>query len=145
MTIYIVTQGSYSDYHIQAVFTDEALADAYVADSIAADPGSYDKPGVEEYETDLDADALRARIPTWHVVMRWGGDVIRCQRNAPVITQINWSPFNGTWTAFVKADDAERAIKIVNERRLIAIADGTQRELEKLTEYVRRSYPEASQ
>jgi len=30
MTIYIVTTGQYSDYDIQAVFSTEALADAYV-------------------------------------------------------------------------------------------------------------------
>ena len=31
MKIYVVTSGTYSDYHISAVFTDKIKADAYVA------------------------------------------------------------------------------------------------------------------
>ena len=44
MIVYIVTDGSYSDYHICAVFTDKLKAEQYAA------LHGYDD--VEEYETD---------------------------------------------------------------------------------------------
>lgn len=51
MTVYIVTQGSYSDYHIEAVFTDKEQAQLYCA--IHHDKsGWYDPCVIEEYETD---------------------------------------------------------------------------------------------
>jgi hypothetical protein len=48
MKIYIVTSGSYSDYHIDAVFTDEEQAKLYCA----VHDNDYDTPGIEEWEAD---------------------------------------------------------------------------------------------
>lgn len=53
MTIYVVTSGEYSDYHIDAVFTDRRQAELYCAatDSRRAE-WDYDSCSIEEYETD---------------------------------------------------------------------------------------------
>jgi hypothetical protein len=48
MIIYVVTSGAYSDYHIDAVFTDKELAKRYCA---AHNSNNYPS-WVEEYETD---------------------------------------------------------------------------------------------
>lgn len=48
MKVYICTSGEYSDYHIDAVFTDEEQAKLYCAThSCECDP-----PGIEEWESD---------------------------------------------------------------------------------------------
>lgn len=52
MTIYIVTEGCYSDYHIEAVFTDKAKAEAYV-DFYSKYKTYHDDYNIEEYESDL--------------------------------------------------------------------------------------------
>lgn len=50
MKVYIVTEGSYSDYHIDSVFTDLEQAQLRVA---TMELGEYaDCPQVEEYDTD---------------------------------------------------------------------------------------------
>lgn len=48
MKVYIVTQGSYSDYHIEAVFTDEKQAKYYCA----THSYDYGECEIEEYDTD---------------------------------------------------------------------------------------------
>ena len=48
MEIYVVTAGSYSDYHIQYVFTDKEKAQKYV-DLHSND--SWDTPEIEIYES----------------------------------------------------------------------------------------------
>lgn len=48
MKVYIVTQGSYSDYHIEAVFTDEEQAKFYCA----THSDDCDDCEIEEYDTD---------------------------------------------------------------------------------------------
>lgn len=44
MKVYIVTEGSYSDYHIEAVFTDKGQAELYCA--------VHEDTKIEEYEAD---------------------------------------------------------------------------------------------
>lgn len=53
MTIYVVTSGRYSDYHIDAVFTDRKQAELYCA-ATDSRRGDYDNDScnIEEYETD---------------------------------------------------------------------------------------------
>ena len=59
MKIYVITKGSYSDYHICAVATDEAkakkLAEIYT--------DRFDDAGVEEYDTDSTVEILNGRVP----------------------------------------------------------------------------------
>ena len=49
MTVYIVTSGEYSDYCVQAVFTDQKQAELYVSTRIDLDREEY---YIEKYETD---------------------------------------------------------------------------------------------
>ena len=59
MKVYVITKGSYSDYHICAVATDkekaEKLAEIYT--------DRWDDAEVEEYDTDATIDVLNGRIP----------------------------------------------------------------------------------
>lgn len=48
MKVYIVTEGSYSDYHIEQVFSTKEQAAKY----IIANRGRYDCYDIEEYEVD---------------------------------------------------------------------------------------------
>ena len=48
MTVYVITEGEYSDYHIIAVSLDKEKA-KIIADAFS---NTYDKANVEEYETD---------------------------------------------------------------------------------------------
>jgi len=56
VTIYIVTEGEYSDYHIEGTFSTEALAEGYIAAKGEKAGRSWD-PGIEEWILDEDAGA----------------------------------------------------------------------------------------
>lgn len=49
MKVYIVTEGTYSAYHICAVFTNKESAEEYIKWHFEEE---YDHPHIEEYETD---------------------------------------------------------------------------------------------
>ena len=59
MKVYIVTSGSYSDYHIDEVFTDREQAYLYCAARNTAESGYYE---VEEYGEGEFARSLRCLI-----------------------------------------------------------------------------------
>ena len=48
MRVYVVTSGEYSDYHIDAIFTDNEQAELYCA----THERTLDNPYIEEWETD---------------------------------------------------------------------------------------------
>lgn len=50
MTVYVITQGSYSDYRVLGAAPSREVADAIVARMRLLDPDAYDQPIVEEYE-----------------------------------------------------------------------------------------------
>lgn len=53
MTIYIVTQGSYSSYHIEECFSSRELAEKYIEELRKAKESLWlDTPDIEEYELD---------------------------------------------------------------------------------------------
>lgn len=64
MKVYIVTQGEYSDYSIQAAFSTREKAEEYRA----AKPSEY---RIEEYE--LDSEPPRVYGPRWGVALRLDG------------------------------------------------------------------------
>ena len=55
MSVYIVTEGEYSDYHVEAVFSTESAAEAYVKKRDGVDYRTY---RVEEYDMDLPDTAV---------------------------------------------------------------------------------------
>ena len=121
--VYIVTEGCYSDYCIVAAFSERGLADALVE---KLDAGEY--PEVEEYELDLESP----KNPLWTVHMNWNGDTecvwshrtLRADEDEWYITALPPKP-GGESHLVVKcyAKDKKHAVKIVNERRAMLIAE----------------------
>lgn len=85
-TVYAVSSGSYSDYHIEAVFSTREKAQAYI-DSFGELP-SYDVKDIEEWG--LDPECIKPRDGyTWynvHLSIKTG-DVLRIDRRSQ---QVEW-------------------------------------------------------
>jgi hypothetical protein len=66
MTIYIVTQGSYSSYHIEECFSSRELAEKYIEElRKAKEDFWFDAPDIEEYELDTEfeiCDVIRVEL-----------------------------------------------------------------------------------
>lgn len=133
--VWVVTGGSYSDYHIVRIFSTEELATAYA--TTHNDRGSWRSSdlGVEEWELDEDADAIRAGRFWWGVWMKRDGEVIfaGCEGIArPDIPETDlirdtFSPKDHKplrLRTYVESPTAEHAIKVANERRAQLIANG---------------------
>lgn len=128
-TIYVVTQGDYSDYHIEAMFSTRDLADLYIERRKEHYGGGYDG-GVEEYELDSINDAwLAGKVKWWNVCLeRDTADVVSAE------LAIGSTPSEGDvailgpkwFRTFVFADTQERAVKVAMERRSIWLANGMQ-------------------
>lgn len=54
MTIYIVTQGSYSNYHIEECFSTKELAKKYIEELRKEEDCWFEEPNIEEYELDTE-------------------------------------------------------------------------------------------
>lgn len=132
--IYIVTQGSYSDYHVVDVFDDKEMAQAVVDSYNAGNP--YDESRVEEYVLNSGPETGDTGLYPYCVWMERNGDTVRVEqggREAP-----NWLTLarTGRTTYFPKGElstskimetcmfarNEEHAVKIANERRTMAIA-----------------------
>lgn len=121
MTVYVITKGCYSDYHICTVTLDknkaEKLAKMY--------SDSYDNARVEEYETDTDVDdnMLEGRLP-YLVTFNEDGKVwthlIKCdyQYFGPKVRRKD-----KTIVVCLYAENAESAIKIAAEKRAQYLAE----------------------
>lgn len=121
MKIYVVTKGSYSDYHIITATTDPEKAKK-IAEKFT---DKWDDAKVEEYE---DSDIYLKNL--WYVVFEANGEVrhVRLERSAfyydandeEYVGRIRYNTYlghpNGTWI-HVFADDEEGAIKIAAEKR----------------------------
>lgn len=122
MTVYVITKGTYSDYHICAVATDKQHAEKLA--KIYTD--IYDDAKVEEYDTDAPADLLAGRVP-YEVVFRGDGSVYRSTSRAecdwvfrPRIEELDpkmlfSSP--GSLLVCLYAPDEEAAVKVAAEKR----------------------------
>lgn len=82
-TVYVVTAGEYSYYHIERIFSSEALAEEYVAaynHRHGFEPGAYGAARVETYDVDSTTvrygDVLRL---SWFVSRIDGSPVTRSQ------------------------------------------------------------------
>lgn len=122
MTVYVITRGDYSDYHICAVSLDkdkaERLAKMYTA--------SYCDAYVEEWETDTFADinALNGRRP-YYVQFHPDGSVETFERTyeyhefAPGVDELD----NGVVNVRVYAPDKEKARRIACDMRAQYLAE----------------------
>lgn len=111
MKIYIVTAGTYSDYRIEAVFTTEELAKAYVDKY-----GDYDDRRIEV----MDANAINTDKKTaWYYVWINPNDTSAqrsCQSHNRDTIRAYKSIDGFGYEITVKTDGSERAKKIASER-----------------------------
>jgi len=137
-SVYLLTDGSYSDYHIVAAFSTEEKARLAM---------EFIGGGIEEFELDADLPSLEdlktRGLFRFEVSMDWEGNtrsVTRllgaysakdCLSERLTCYPLGWHPPNMAWAethrygllANVLAHDEKHAVKIVNEWRSQAIAE----------------------
>lgn len=118
MKIYIVTKGSYSDYHICAIFSTEEKAQRLV-DSLNR---RWNTPCIEEYE--IDAVEIPKGYKNYFVRMTKEGSVLE-QNISDSTYFMNETGFdiNQNIFSYQFAEDETHAVKITNERRVQKIAN----------------------
>ena len=136
--IWVVEQGSYSDYRVVGVFTSKANAQI-VVDKLKSAEYYYDEPTIAEWPLNPAVEELNAGLDHWRVLMLKDGTTERCDKsdmpsyNIEGSTQIwrrSTAPaYKGQGVqdaldATVWATDAKHAVKIVNEQRIQMIAGG---------------------
>jgi len=120
-TIWLVSDGSYSDYHVLGIYSTHELA-------VAAKEAHNAYNEIEEWELD--------QIPPgppglfyWHVAMDRAGNSTSAKR----VSNVRATPFSCAWAPyrdndrvsfFAWAADEQHAVKIANERRTALIASG---------------------
>jgi hypothetical protein len=136
--VYAVTRGSYSDYTIEAIFTDKTRAESYLSGL-----DRNDDPNIEEF--DLDPEEPGQRVPAGYflflVAMFDTGATREIYRKASGGQFMDdkkpeWKVLKPYYTsneppvlfATVLARSEKHAVKIVNERRASLIASGNWRE-----------------
>jgi hypothetical protein len=124
-TVYIVTAGEYSSYHIVAVFADKEAADAFVAQHQGAFGNYGDDGQIEEWQI-ATRDILT--LTPYYVVMDATGQVDRVRSSLRDIGEAQQGYTNvashrdGTsMVTYSLARDDAHAIKIANERRSILL------------------------
>lgn len=114
MKVYIITDGSYSDYHIEAAFSSKELAEQYIEITHAGD--------IEEYVLDAPMP-----LPQTSVIMTKEGKVISTYRtlNQDIGFSYFYSykdPDDPNMCYIVETASEETAIKVVNEKRIQILA-----------------------
>jgi len=136
-TVWAVEQGEYSDYRVLGVFSTRENAER-VATLMSCD---WYEATVKEWPIDPGIDEMNAGYKQWTVTMDYDGTVEWCGEDP--------SPYDATLAELtvwrrskyvndviggnIWAKDAKHAIKIVNEKRLQWIADGTLKSAEEPT------------
>jgi len=122
--VYIVVDGYYSDYRIEAVFSTKELAQGYVDIYDKASKWGGDKR-IEEYNLDEPVKlelGLDVRIAKDGSVANVFLVVIKDNNNVGFKFFDLDTPKNLAW--IVATEDKERAIKVVNEKRTQILALG---------------------
>jgi len=133
LNVYVVTTGDYSDYHIEAIFSTKELADEYVR-------RGGDEYEVDEWELDTPIPDALIRVSMFldgrvdsvdHVIVK---EIKGSSEGFYMFTE----SFNGDvvliW--YVKTDSEERAIKVVNEKRIQILALGIWGDEEKVKQMI---------
>jgi hypothetical protein len=119
-TVYVVTEGSYSDYHICAVFLDKEKADAMArvlgneAEVEEYEADSTDMRDVGEIylvQMDLSGDNAKVKVAGsyYRGLLAYDKEWSSCIHRAPWCSPELWT--------VVAAKDEGHAIKVANERR----------------------------
>lgn len=56
--VYIVTEGDYSDYHIEACFTTKQKAEEYIENSKKVEDSNWYRPGLEVWDLDTNTEIV---------------------------------------------------------------------------------------
>ena len=126
-TIYVITRGSYSDYHICAVASTQERAE-----QLQKMYSRYDEMAdIEEYKIDVPSDEYFTENPTpyWKIEFNENGSLINAESfydspNLPIkIKEKCWS-FNAPLTIInIQADTQEKAMKIAYDKRAQYLAE----------------------
>jgi hypothetical protein len=145
-TVYVVTSGEYSNYHIDAIFSNRAAADAYCERHNRVDRW-YDKKDVEEWALDgvtvVDNSKIIFTVSytispeffTRHMEGRWycSADPDQADANEEVVYseepyRVSWrqDEVGHRWATEVWADTEEEAKKIGADRIMAAAGSSIQ-------------------
>ena len=129
--VWVITAGEYSDYRILGVMDDEAAALDFVEKWNAPRKGRYGSEATAEQFTlnPMLMDTVRQGLDRYDVRMKRDGtaEVDVSDRTLDQEPEADWweeSIKRETFFASVLAKSPEHAVKIVNERRAILIAEG---------------------
>ena len=125
-SVYLVTAGEYSDYHIIGAFSTEELAEKWIE--------RYDESaGIEEYEVDELQPTLRPEYAPYHVdILMETADVVKVEKKEDSYagTDVETSSWLiGKHNQFKRltvecwAKSEEHAAKIAMEQRSIRLAN----------------------
>ena len=111
MKVYIVTDGDYSDYHIEAVFTDEKTAYKYAA--------LHNCSRIEQYDTDnvaIDGDFMPYMVYVFRLSPILGFYLWESHWDKKQLTEVRESAFDGT-QIYVSLDEPnqKKAEKIAED------------------------------
>lgn len=119
--VYAVSNGEYSDYRIEAIFTTEERAKEYIS---AMDGAPYDaifssERRIEEYELDEFSDFVSRGLSYFRVEFEsvHQGDT-KPRRSLPEKEDREHLLWRGQYECFVWAKDEASALKIANEKRV---------------------------
>ena len=125
--IYVITRGSYSDYHICAVASTQERAEQLR--KMYTD--RYDTANIEEYEIDIPSDEYYNKTPTlyWEVILKQDGDLIYIRTyydepNQSVIIQEGRYNWRETFIiSNIQENTQEEAKKIAYDKRAQYLAE----------------------
>lgn len=121
-TIYVVTQGHYSDYGIVAVCSTEENAQLYV--------DSLNDASIEEYELDELSDLIKQGYKSFYIKMFRDGttediyNYMGLPMQEDTISLYKAAHYVPCLLGYVTAKSKEHAVKIANEKRAMLIASG---------------------
>lgn len=122
MKVYVVTAGSYSDYHIVSIFTDKKVANKFNKEML------LNENSVLTMKTDVIPKTPVGRYP-YLVQMKYDGTFVRIDRKSydcfvpcVYITTFGGKDDFNQMHACVWAKDEKHAVKIASEKRTQMIA-----------------------
>ncbi len=120
-TIYVVTEGSYSDYHIVGVYDNKELAEQFLKN--IDEVKKYNDMQIEEYELNQNSDKIKQGLMLYSVQMERDGtgDSFLYSNGDESPLQLN-EFYPKRLYGCIWAHNEEHAIKIANEKRAQLIA-----------------------
>ncbi len=129
--IFIIEQGSYSDYRVVGIFSTREKAEVVLNYMKSHEKSYSDEAEIDEREIDPSIDAINQGLVHYVVTMNLEtGDVIHIESiSDPIIEQEDcvWDRLPSLVARYhghCWAEDEKHAIKIINERRVQRIAQG---------------------